>query len=90
MTYGAVLKRYLLAGLVAGVLGALWLWAFGEPVIRAGLRFEDAYDKAHSALIGPQGPELFTRHQQVIGGMVALVFVGLVLSFLFGTCCTPS
>jgi len=85
MTYGALIKRYLLAGLVADVLGALWLWMLGEPVIRAGLKFEDAYDAAHAAAIGPQGPELFTRSQQVVGGMVALVFVGLILSFLFGT-----
>jgi len=85
MTYGAMLRRYLLAGLLAGVLGALYLWILGEPVIRAGLKFEDAYDAAHAAAIGPQGPELFTRSQQVVGGMLALVFVGLILSFLFGT-----
>jgi len=85
MTYGALLRCYLLAGLVAGVLGALYLWILGEPVIRAGLRFEDAYDAAHASAIGPQGPELFTRSQQVVGGMVALVFVGLILAFLFAT-----
>lgn len=85
MTYGAVIKRYLLAGLVAGILGALYLRIIAEPVIKQGLAFEDWWDAKNAAKIGPQGPELFTRPQQMIGGMVAMVFVSLVLSFLFGT-----
>ena len=80
MTYGAVLRRYLLAGLVAGVLCALYLRILGEPVIRAGLDFEDSLPSE-----GPADPEMFTRSQQMIGGMVALVFVGVLLAFLFGT-----
>lgn len=80
MTYGAVIKRYLLAGLVSGILCALYLRILGEPVIRAGLDFEDSLPSE-----GPADPELFTRDQQVLGGMVALVFVSLLLSFLFGT-----
>jgi predicted cobalt transporter CbtA len=80
MTYVALLKRYLLAGLVAGILCALYLRILGEPVIRAGLDFEDSLPRE-----GPADPELFTRSQQVIGGMVAIVFVGLILSFLFAT-----
>lgn len=80
MTYGAMLKRYLLAGLVAGVVYALYLRIVGEPVIRAGLEFEDS-----QPAIGPAEPELFTRSQQVLGGMVAMVFVSLVLAFLFAT-----
>jgi len=85
MTYGAVLRRYMLAGLGAGILGAFFLRIIAEPVIKQGLNFEDAYDKAHAALIGPQGPELYTRSQQLIGGMIAILFVSLLLSFLFGT-----
>jgi hypothetical protein len=80
MTYGAVIRRYLLAGLSAGILCALYLRILGEPVIRAGLDFEDSLPAE-----GPADPELFTRSQQVVGGMVAIVFVSLVLSFLFGT-----
>ncbi|MHB8188353.1 MAG: CbtA family protein [Dermatophilaceae bacterium] len=85
MTYGALLKRYMLAGLAAGVVCALWLWIVGEPVIREGLKFEDWYDAQNASKIGPQGPELFNRATQVIGGMCAIVFVALVVSFLFGT-----
>jgi hypothetical protein len=80
MTYGALLKRYMLAGLIAGVLGALWLRILGEPVIQAGLAFEDATALPAE---GPADPELFTRSQQEIGGMVAMLFVSLVMAFLF-------
>ena len=85
MTYAAVLRRYMLAGLGAGILGAFYLRLIAEPVIKQGLKFESAYDASHAALIGPQGPQLYTRSQQLIGGMVAILFVALLLSFLFGT-----
>ena len=85
MTYAAVLRRYMLAGLGAGILGAFYLQLIAEPVIKQGLKFESAYDASHAALIGPQGPQLYTRSQQLIGGMVAILFVALLLSFLFGT-----
>ncbi len=80
MTFNTVIKRFLLAGLAAGVGFALWLWLIGEPLIRQALAFEETLPSA-----GPSEPEMFTRGTQLVGGMLAVVVFGLIMAFLLGT-----
>ena len=80
MTYGILIKRFLVAGLAGGVVLAVWLWLVGEPVIRAALAFEETLPSK-----GPSEPEMFSRNTQLVGGMLATLIFGVVLAFLVGT-----
>ena len=63
----------------------LWLWTFGESVIRAGLSF-GGRRRAQTATIGPRA----LTSSPVTGDRrdLAMVFVGVILSFL-SVRCTP-
>jgi hypothetical protein len=80
--FGWFLGRALIAGGLAGLAGALFLWVAGEPVIRRALEVE----AERTAVAGDEAghTEMFTRGVQVAGGMLAAVLYGVVLAAVFG------
>jgi predicted cobalt transporter CbtA len=84
LTYSAVIKRALIAGLAAGLLFALYLVVVAEPTIDRAVAIEDAQAEVHHDGHHGEAP-LFTRGEQVSGGMLAgVLFAGLV-SVVLGT-----
>ncbi len=88
ITYSTLLKRALMAGLAAGVLFALYAWVVAEPTIDRAIAIEDAttaVHESHGHAHGDAEEPLFTRGEQVGGGMLAgILFAGMV-SVIFGT-----
>jgi hypothetical protein len=78
--FGWFLGRSLIAGGLAGLAGALFLWVAGEPVIRRALEVE----AERSAGDESEHVEMFTRGVQVAGGMVAAALYGVLLAAVFG------
>lgn len=75
LTYAAVVKRALIAGLVAGVAVAVYLLVVAEPTVDRAIALEEAAASGNHEAEEP----LFTRVQQVVGGMLAgTIFAGLV------------
>jgi hypothetical protein len=74
--FGWFLARALIAGGMAGLAGALFLWVAGEPVIRRALEVEAGRATGEEA----GHTEMFTRGVQVAGGMLAAVLYGVVLA----------
>jgi hypothetical protein len=74
------LTRALIAGALAGIAGALFLWVAGEPVIRRALDVEA--ERSHGD--ESEHVEMFTRGVQVVGGMLAAVLYGVLLAVVFG------
>jgi predicted cobalt transporter CbtA len=80
LTYSMVLRRALLAGLMAGGLLALYLWTVAESTIDAAIALEESSGGGDHA-----GPPLFTRGQQVAGGMLAGIIFAVAVATVFGT-----
>jgi predicted cobalt transporter CbtA len=82
LTLGAVVRRGLIAGAVAGVAASLFALIAVEPSIRRALAVEEARPSD-----GEEHEELVGRTMQVIGGVVAAVAValcvGLVVAVVF-------
>jgi predicted cobalt transporter CbtA len=79
-SFTAILRRGLLAGLLAGGAAALVSLLLVETPIRAALRIEQA--RTHAA--GEHShEEMFSRSTQVVGGMVAVLIVGLAIGTIF-------
>lgn len=89
LTYAALLRRALIAGLVAGAVVAVFLVIVVEPTIGDAIALEEAaaaLDPVAAAEAGHAHDEpLFTRTTQVIGGVGALVIFALTLSVIFAT-----
>jgi predicted cobalt transporter CbtA len=83
LTYGDVLKRALVAGLLAGVLVAAYLVTVVEPSIDQAISIEEAASKADHH--GHTDAPLFTRPEQVRGGALASVIYGVLVALVFGT-----
>lgn len=82
LTYSVVLKRALIVGLIAGVLAAFYLLVVAEPTVDEAIRLEEAAaGDSHDAAEEP----LFSRGEQVGGGMLASIIYGALLSVIFGT-----
>ena len=77
----AFLWRGALAGMLGGVLAALFQWAVTEDQIRVALAIEEA-----NAPPGGEAP-MFDRTEQVIGGMLATGLYGLFLGVVFAIGC---
>jgi hypothetical protein len=72
-----LLVRGMIAGLVGGVLAALFARVLGEPSVEGGIAFEDA--AAASAAAAP-GPELVSRGvQSTVGLLVAFLIYGVAV-----------
>lgn len=90
MTYRAVVSRALAAGAIAGVLFAGYLYVVVEPSIDEAIALEEqlaAEPHDHeSGAADPHGEEaMFSRSEQVGGGMAAGVIYAVVLAAVFGT-----
>lgn len=70
------LRRGVTAGAAAGLAMAVVLVTLGERPIGAAVALEESSGAARDAL--------FTRAQQVVGGMVGLVLAGLATGAIFG------
>jgi predicted cobalt transporter CbtA len=81
LRFGQLFGRILLAGLVAGVLAALYSLLVTERAITPALQLEEA----RAAAEGGHEPakELFTRPEQLLGGFLGTVLAGLVLAVVF-------
>lgn len=92
ITFGTILRRAVLAGLVSGALAAVFVGLVAEDSIDAAIAIEssaasaDAHEGSDEAVDthshGDSEP-LFTRGQQVVGGLVASVVFGLVVGVVF-------
>jgi predicted cobalt transporter CbtA len=76
----AFLVRGALAGLVGGILAALFQWLVTEDQVRKAIAIEEA---AAAASGDAHAHEHFSRGQQVIGGMLATGLYGVLLGLVF-------
>lgn len=98
ISFGSVLRRGVAAGAAAGLASALVIWLFVEPVIRKALVIEDrrgasgGHAGGHAgesalftipAFLPAHGGELVTRAQQVVGGAVTSLLVGIAFGVIF-------
>lgn len=83
LTYATVIKRALIAGLIAGALAAIYLLVVAEPTVDEAIRLEEAAAEAEPDDHAEE--PLFTRNEQVGGGMLASVIFGGLLAVIFGT-----
>jgi predicted cobalt transporter CbtA len=74
------LRRGLLAGAVGGLLAGAFGFLLAEPVMDRAVRLESA----RRAAAGDHAADLFDRHTQHIGFVVATFVVGLALGVLYG------
>ncbi len=89
LTYRSILWRALAAGLVAGLLVALYTLFVVEPTIDKAITLEDATavvgTSADDSGHGHEDEALFSRGVQVVGGMVATTIYATVAALIFGT-----
>lgn len=78
-SYGSIIRRALAAGLAAGALTAAYYLVVGEATIDAAIALEGGAGEGHDH------GALFTRGEQVVGGVSAAIVYGLLLSVVFGT-----
>ena len=78
--FTAILRRGVLAGLLAGVTASLFSLLLVETPLRAALELEEARSHASGE---HSHEEMFSRSTQVVGGMVAAVLVGVAVGVVF-------
>ena len=94
MSFGSVLRRGALAGVLAGLASAAVIWLVVEPVIRRALAIEDARGQhAHgggqsglglpASLLAHGDEPIVSRTAQVVAGGVTAVLVGLAVGVVF-------
>lgn len=98
ISFGSVLRAGVAAGAAAGLAAALVIWLFVEPVIRKALVIEEQRGASgehagghagESALftvpsfLPTHGDELVSRAQQVVGGAVTSLLVGIAFGVIF-------
>jgi predicted cobalt transporter CbtA len=82
LTFGAVIKRALIVGALAGVLLAVYFAVVAEPTVDKAIALEDARTAAAG---GHHEAPMFSRAQQVGGGMLAAVLYAGMVSAIFAT-----
>jgi predicted cobalt transporter CbtA len=85
ITYSVVIKRALIAAVVAGVCMALWAFFVVEPTIDDAIALEEATAQVAGGDHGHDEDPLFTRSQQVGGGVLATVLFAVAVAVVFGT-----
>ena len=100
INFGTILRRAVLAGLLAGLVAAVFVGLVAEDSIDAAIAIEEAgaadehnadHDTGESTDPGEAAHDhgddeaLFTRSHQVVGGLAAAVVFGLVVGVVFGT-----
>jgi predicted cobalt transporter CbtA len=87
LSFGSVLRRGVLAGMLAGLAAAVVIWLVVEPVIRRALVIEDrrGMHGGQSAGLPMHGGDepLVSRAAQVVGGGVTAVIVGVAVGVVF-------
>jgi predicted cobalt transporter CbtA len=89
LSFGSVLRRGVLAGVLAGATAAVVTWLVVEPVIRRalvieGLRSMHGGQAASAGLLAHGVDEpLVSRTAQVVGGAVTSVIVGAAVGVIF-------
>ncbi len=86
-SYGSVLRRALAAGAVVGILVGAYVYAVVEPTIDAAIALEEADGASRAADDGSQRHDepLFSRGEQVAGGVAATFITTIVVAAVFGT-----
>lgn len=74
------LRRGLLAGAIGGVLAGVFGFLLAEPVMDHAVRLESA----RQAAAGEHTVQVFDRHTQHLGFLLATTLTGLALGVLFG------
>lgn len=82
-SYGAVIRRALVAGTAVGVLLAAYVYVVVEATIDRAVRLEEA--TAHAITQAHDDETLFTRGQQKSGGVVAALVYAVGVAGVFGT-----
>jgi predicted cobalt transporter CbtA len=89
LTYGALIKRALAAGLVAGLLLALYTLVVVEPTIDRAVDLEERLAEGHASSDGHSHADdeepMFSRGTQVGGGMAATMIYAAIVAAVFGT-----
>lgn len=80
--YGVVLRRALLAGVVAGALVAAFYLLVARPTLDAAIAWEQAVAEDGQ---GHAHDEPFSRRTQAVGGALAALIYGAVLGLVLGT-----
>jgi predicted cobalt transporter CbtA len=73
----SLLRRGLVAGLLAGVVAGLFYLIAGEPVVQQALRYESAAAGGHAA-------EVFSRGTQRVGLLAGVVLYATAMGGVFG------
>jgi hypothetical protein len=73
----SLLRRGLVAGLLAGVVAGLFYLIVGEPVIQQALHYESAGSSGHAV-------EVFSRGTQRVGLVAGVVLYGTAMGGVFG------
>jgi predicted cobalt transporter CbtA len=89
-TYGAVLKRALLAGVLVGIALGVYVLVVVEPVITDAIvleeRLSDVHTQAELVVAHTHGDDaLVSRRGQLAGGFVASVALSVIVAGVFGT-----
>ncbi len=87
LSFGAVLRVCLIAGLLAGLAASIVLLALTERAINPALAIEEVRTAAeHATAVAGHShdEELVTRPMQVFGGVVAVTFAGVAFGAIFG------
>ena len=88
LTYGSILRRALTVGAVAGIALAAYTFLVIEPTIDDAIALEEAMSAAEHPAHGghDHGDDpMFSRPEQVRGGLAAMVIYTLVAAGIFGT-----
>jgi predicted cobalt transporter CbtA len=85
LTYGALVKRALAAGLAAGLLLALYTLVVVEPAIDRAVDLEERTAEAAPHGHGDDEERLFSRDTQVGGGIAATMIYAVIVAAVFGT-----
>jgi predicted cobalt transporter CbtA len=84
LTYGRVITRALIVGVIAGLLAGVYLLLVVEPTVDEAIAIEEAASSSHTSNHHADEP-LFTRTEQAGGGVLASIVFGAAVAFVFGT-----
>ncbi len=84
-SYGSILRRALAAGAVVGILVGAYVYAVVEPTIGAAIALEEAASRAADDGSQRHDEPLFSRGEQVAGGVAATFITTIVVAAVFGT-----
>ncbi len=81
---GRILRAGAVAGLAAGMAGAIALWFLVEPKLQQAIALEDGEGPTQFGGADEHAVEVIGRGAQVVTGLIVIVIVGLFLGLIFG------